>query len=510
MTTSTLASIVQTVSDNIPPTKATVTGKVPSWLRGGRLLRVGPGMFDVGDRSSFKHWFDGLAMLHSFEFAEDANEVTYTGRFLETSVYKKSKAAGRLVGDLFGTRSSATTRSDPCETIFGRSLSQYTPSTPGRGSDNTNVNVLPSSSSSDKWIALAELTSVWQFDPVSLETKERVHIVGSNPELNRMITMTAHPHAASDGGMYNVGLLPGARSNASYYAIFKTDASEKYASELVCLLPAHDGLSYYHSFGITDRYFIFVESPLKLALWRAARSRDVSFADCMYWVHDKPSRFRLVDRKTSKEIVDVTYEADPFFCFHHVNAFEDDVNCRLVVDVVSYPNGKIALESASLEELRGGGKAVECDFRRFFLPLDATGVTKVESEVLSDRYALELPRINYESRNGRPYRFAYGLGLSSPWRTFHDGLIKLNTETKETLEFFEENMYASEPIFVEAPDPKTEDDGVVLTVFLSGNPDEKKPFLLVLDATSFEEIARAEFACRIPTTFHGNFLPAAR
>ena len=506
--TSSFGSILKTVSENIAPTKAVVTGEWPTWLRGGRLLRVGPAMFDVG-RSSLRHWFDGLAMIHSFEFADDSDDVTYTGRLLESNVYKESIAADSLIGDGFGSRAIT---SDPCQTTFGRFFSYFSQVVRGAHfGDNTNVNIVPSSDEKGaKWLALTEIPSVWKFDPESLDAEKRFNVVGSNPELKRMVKMTAHPHTASDGSMYNVGVIPGRNS---FYVIFKTnvtESGEKYASDLVCSLPADDGLSYYHSFGITDRYFIFVESPLKLslpklALWRFHRQ---SLADCMSWVDDKPSRFRIVDRETNKEVVDVTYEAEPFFAFHHANAFEDDANRRLVVDMVCYRNGKSTVNSLFLDELKRGNRddVAMGSFRRFFLPLDATGVTKVKSEVLSDVHPVELPRINYKSHNGRPYRFVYGLGRSSPSVAFVDSVVKLNTETKETHVFAEKGTFASEPVFVPAPDSKTEDDGVILSVFLSGNPDEKKPFLLILDAASFKEIARAEVACRMPTTLHGDFL----
>lgn len=42
------------------------TGQLPTWLQ-GMLLRNGPGMHTIGD-SKYNHWFDGLALLHSFTF----------------------------------------------------------------------------------------------------------------------------------------------------------------------------------------------------------------------------------------------------------------------------------------------------------------------------------------------------------------------------------------------------------------------------------------------------------
>ena len=46
-------------------------------------------------------------------------------------------------------------------------------------------------------------------------------------------------------------------------------------------------------------------------------------------------------------------------------------------------------------------------------------------------------------------------------------------------------------MFVPNPNGEDEDDGVVLSTVLSSNPDDH-PFLLILNAKTFEEIARAE------------------
>lgn len=45
-----------------------VSGTIPGWLQ-GTLLRNGPGIFSVGD-TSYQHWFDGMAIMHSFTFKD--------------------------------------------------------------------------------------------------------------------------------------------------------------------------------------------------------------------------------------------------------------------------------------------------------------------------------------------------------------------------------------------------------------------------------------------------------
>ena len=58
-------------------------------------------------------------------------------------------------------------------------------------------------------------------------------------------------------------------------------------------------------------------------------------------------------------------------------------------------------------------------------------------------------------------------------------------------------------MFVAAPGAQREDDGVLLSVVLDAG--EGSSFLLVLDAGTLSEIARATVPHHIPFGFHGQF-----
>jgi carotenoid cleavage dioxygenase-like enzyme len=45
-----------------------LVGEIPPWLS-GRLIRNGPGLFEVGN-TKYNHLFDGLSLLHSFTINE--------------------------------------------------------------------------------------------------------------------------------------------------------------------------------------------------------------------------------------------------------------------------------------------------------------------------------------------------------------------------------------------------------------------------------------------------------
>jgi beta,beta-carotene 9',10'-dioxygenase len=102
-----------------------VTGQFPSWLT-GTLIRNGPAKFEVGNEG-YRHWFDGLAMLHKFSFRN--GRVSYANRFLDTGDFRETAEEGRITRREFAT--------DPCRTIVGRVMAMFV----SGATDNANVNI---------------------------------------------------------------------------------------------------------------------------------------------------------------------------------------------------------------------------------------------------------------------------------------------------------------------------------------------------------------------------------
>ena len=65
------------------------------------------------------------------------------------------------------------------------------------------------------------------------------------------------------------------------------------------------------------------------------------------------------------------------------------------------------------------------------------------------------------------------------------------------------NFYPCEPMFVPAPDQKSEDDGVLLTPVLDG--EARTSYIQVLDAKSMTEIVTANMPFHTPFAIHGNW-----
>jgi carotenoid cleavage dioxygenase-like enzyme len=202
-------------------------------------------------------------------------------------------------------------------------------------------------------------------------------------------------------------------------------------------------------------------------------------------------------RKEDGQVVK-SYRGPAFFAFHHINAFErgNDV----VVDIVTYPDASIIADLYLDKVTADRENAPWGAFTRYTLPLAGDSLTE---ESITEE-GIELPRINYERNNGREYRFVYSCGgdRANP-NDFLNRLVKIDVQDRTAQIWHEDDCYPGEPIFVAAPDANAEDEGVVLSVVLNGK--QGNSFLLVLDAATFHELARAEVPHHIPFGFHGMY-----
>jgi carotenoid cleavage dioxygenase-like enzyme len=166
-----------------------------------------------------------------------------------------------------------------------------------------------------------------------------------------------------------------------------------------------------------------------------------------------------------------------------------------VVDICTFPDAGI-VEDLYMERLRAGKPIATPHLERFRIsPESGT----VQSERLIEE-PIELPRINYARCNERPYQYAWGVGTGGGWI---DRIVKADVVERRASVWSENGCFPGEPVFVAAPDAEAEDEGVLLSVVLDGRTGNS--FLLVLDAHTLDELARAEVPHHIPFGFHGQF-----
>ncbi|MGK7392642.1 MAG: carotenoid oxygenase family protein [Candidatus Cyclobacteriaceae bacterium M2_1C_046] len=443
-----------------------VKGKIPSWLK-GTLLRTAPSKFEIG-KDTYRHWFDGLSMIHKFKIENEG--ICYSNKYLESEAYKTAKAENRVVYGEFGT--------DPCRDIFQKIATFFKGPV---ATDNGCVNVIKFP---EGMTAVTETTKPVRFNPETLETKGHLYF---DDKLKGRTTVV-HPHYDSKGNMFSYMTHFGAKS---YYNIYRLPAdSDK--REIITSVPVKEP-SYMHSFGMTENYILLTEFPLVVHPLKMRFSQR-PFIEKYSWKEDYGTKIHVINKNNGNI---KSFNTDPFFAFHHVNAFEADG--EITFDLVGYKNAGI-IEGLYLDRLNSDdGNVTAGNLWRFKLSLDNGSISK---KVVSDSL-MDLPRINYEKVNCRPYRYVYAAGIQIPGN-FFDSLIKVDVETGEVKVWKEDNCFPGEPVFVEKPGANKEDDGVILSIVLDA--ESNSSFLLILDAKNFKEAARAEVPQHITFGFHGQFI----
>ncbi len=437
------------------PVRAEVTGRLPDWLR-GTLIRNGPAQWNVGaDR--MRHWFDGFAMLHAFTL--DQSGVTYRNRFLRGPDWCAVKERGKLFHPQFAT--------DPCRSFFKKVASLFV----SELGCNPNVNVVKIG---QRWLALTETPLAIEFDGQTLQT---LGLYDYNQDaLHRHIT-SAHP-VLEKGVLHNFTVKLGKETRYTGYRWPAGGERQPFAHHMT-KTPA-----YLHSCALTEREMLlwegpFTVNPLQL-LWR-----DRPYIENFRWRPELGSRLVRLGR----DGVSQTYELPPLFVFHHVNSFYQG-SC-LCVDMLAYQDARSVQQLYLDDLLKKGGERIDTpDLVRVRVE---EGKARVET---LSRTPVELPRIL--EAQGQPYRTVYGITQRDS--RFYEGLVRLDTHTDTAMVWSESGCFAGEPVPQKAPDGN---ETVLLSVVLDSARGQS--FLLVLDAHTMTERARAYVPAVVPFGFHGGF-----
>jgi beta,beta-carotene 9',10'-dioxygenase len=327
-----------TLTEEMTADRLPVEGRVPDWLAGS-LLRNGPARFEVGQHT-YRHWFDGLAMLHRFSFHQ--GQVSYTNRFIGSPASTKSKETGQISYGEFAT--------DPCRSLFKRVASVFAATELG---SNTNVNI---SKLGERFVALTETPLPIEFDHETLQTVGIIHFDDEITGLNS----TPHPHydpqrRAAINSLVHFSV----QSSYNSYAI-KDGESRR---TLIGTIPVQEP-AYMHSFGMTEQYLVLVEFPLVVSPLQLLVSGK-PFTENYHWKPERGTRFLIIDKDDGRVIH--TAQSEAFFAFHHINAFERDG--EVIVDLASLPDASI-IDSFCLQRLTAPQASIPVStLTRYTLPL---------------------------------------------------------------------------------------------------------------------------------------------
>lgn len=442
-----------------------VTGAFPDWLDGSLVVN-GPGQFEVGD-TELEHWFDALAMLRRVDVAD--GRASYSNRFVRSRDFEVAREDGRVRRSLPGT---------PAD---GSRLKRVVRSLSGSFQDNPAVGVVELG---DTRYAVTESPTGLAVDTGSLATTGRRDLTAG---LNADVTL-GHTHV-DDGVQWGLGVGYG---RESAYTLFRRVGGGD--PEPVTRLTFGHHPPYVHSFALTERYAVVPEASVGVdfrtlllglvggqTFLDAVRSRDAT------------PRFHVLDRETGERVAAVV--ADPFFIYHFANAYEDGDD--VVVDCVAYADSS-AITGLELSNLRGDDPNLpRGEFVRYRLPLDGG---RAQRRTLFGGPA-EFPTIHYRRYNGRPYRYAYLVATDRG--SLPTAVAKVDLDRGTTRRWSEPGLHPGEAVFVPAPSPAAEDDGVLLSLALDGRAE--RSVLYCLDAGTLTERARAPLPHRLPYGFHGQF-----
>lgn len=527
--------------EEVNPTELEVQGNIPAYAA-GVLFRngLGPREFETEKKNTYrtKHWFDALAQVHRFQIhAPDATRpsvrVTHNSRRTCDGLIERIMRSGQREGYSFAAKY------DPCLSFFQKLQSYFVASPTKTTPSGANISVTLSAnfpglsetgqkrekgfdgSRVETLCNKTDSSAVQMLDPNTLEPLG----IARQTVLHRSLTgpvSGAHARVCPDtGDLYNYNLELGRNPT---YRVFHVSAA---TGETSVLATINTEAAYIHSVFLSEHYLIlcvwnsFFSAGGISILWTRNYLDTISEFD-----KSKPATWYVIDRTPvesgGKGLV-ATYESEPFFCFHTINAYEeasatDPSKTDIIADLCTYGNLDV-LKRFYLENLMSdspgalpysdpSNDSARAQLRRFQLPQVPSTPNPRDKPLRAvpvfteaKGSAPELPSLNNGVRT-RKHRYVYGV-TDTGKSTFFDGVIKYDLETLTTQQWSVFGQSAGEPIFVADPDAPAgeEDAGILLTVVLDGT--QGKSYLLVLDAKNLQELGRAKVDGVVGFGFHG-------
>ena len=246
-----------------------------------------------------------------------------------------------------------------------------------------------------------------------------------------------------------------------------------------------------HDFNVTRNHVIFMDLPAVFNLELAMRGEMP-----IRWDDNYPARLGVMPRNgTDAEVK--WYDINPCYVFHPMNSYED--GDKIVLDVARFSH--IWRDSAM-------------DFPPPNLWRWTINTTTGEvHEAQVDDRAGEFPRVA-DSVVGLKHRYGYLASMSENFGSDdpsndQGAILKYDRQTgTRSLIEFGRGCTGGEAVFVPSANPKSEDDGYLMTYVYDANADSSR--FVIMDAASMDNtpVATVELP-RVPNGFHGNWIPAS-
>ncbi|CAG8793721.1 17612_t:CDS:2, partial [Racocetra fulgida] len=249
----------------------------------------------------------------------------------------------------------------------------------------------------------------------------------------------AHSHYDAETREY-FSFVPNAGPKSEYnvFSIKTDEETGKPITTILATIPSN--LAYIHSFSITKKYRNFIRSFVP-------------------WDPNKKAHFYVIDRKLKKHVA--TYTSPTFFCFHTINAYDEDDD--IIIDLPQYKNNSIIFQLTIDRLLESSENDAEKLLPKF--DLDSVNLKYGSGNFPNAEIAfampedlnVELPVANFSRYYMKKYRYVYGVSRSDSDSHFlFDRLIKIDlhqtdNESSSHKIWQQFGCTPSEPIFVSAP-----------------------------------------------------------
>ena len=467
-----------------------VEGEVPDALN-GTYFQNGPANFSSHGKT-LGHIFSGDGLIRSVRFQSGKTDVAV--KVVDSVGRQREREAGKPLYDEHG---GLIWQKGYClERIKGFMTGEL----PFVNAGNTNI--LP-------W--QGQLLALFEADLPTALSMDTLETIGTtNLDGSIIGPFSAHPRWVSERRCgYNFGMRgDGMDTLVDIYEMPTTGACKLMTS----IKLDRRCIGYIHDFMATPNYLIFFVPPMHAGMKDIFNvAMGASPFSMSKWYDELGTEVLIVpiDQPNNP----IRFKTDPFFVIHHANGYEE--NGKIILNYMRSADDSLyrqlgdlhrGLPISYLQDTYPGLWDGSPSFNRFTRSEIDLQNRRMSNELLVD-LSCEFPRVNPGLQGGKS-RFTYLLGMppGKPTMPLFTTIEKYDahSDSHTTLDLGDE-QYPNEPLFVRKPNPKSEDDGYLLSVIYDGNEDSS--YLGIIDALELSRgvIAKVHFEQALPISFHGNW-----
>lgn len=474
-----------------------IQGTIPKDLK-GTLLRNGPGLFDIGGKK-IPQPFDGDGKVSMFCFQGNGSNPFFSTRFVRTKAFVDEQRANKML--YRGAFSVGNPTGGLLYNPFDLSVKQIA---------NTGVVRW-----ANKILALYERDLPYHLKDVTLETEGTTTLHGAidEPYFSAHNCITTEP----DGSKRLIAFSASEKGLDNKIVIWEYNEQGEQIERVETLLK-NAAFGFFHDIAVTERHYIFVENPVRLNMKKFFLEYmfgKACIAECLEFVPTMDTKIHVIPRpgKGAAGEIQKTYTCpNPFFTFHHVNAFITEDGNSIILDTCALHSGmdfSANFESTTVsyyEDDVGRGM-----YTRLCIDTKTDKVTEEKLMYRACDFPCVAPSVTGKTHS---HAYVYGSAANHPdlWGppqvvtklSFLNGTQESGSPTTSQKVYNPgENRWAQEPIFVPRENGEGEDDGWVLVIVYNAQVDKSE--LVILNAVSMNVEATITLPFFMPPGLHGSW-----